>query len=72
MISDPFQSAKETEKRKLRFIEDVQLEISVAKLNIRIVDANPMDKTIQVAGEYTDYLLAKKLGAAKKWTFERA
>ena len=72
MLSDPFQSAKETEKRKLRFIEDIQLELAVAKLPLRIVDANPMDKTIQVAGEYTDYLLAKKIGAAKKWAFERA
>jgi len=71
MLTDPFQSDHDLRKRKARFIEDVQTDFAIAKIRVRIVEANPIDKSIKVAGEYTDYLLARKLGAAKKWEVER-
>lgn len=70
MNNDPFMSPRQLEREKVRFREDVEVALKAEKNPLVVVSADPMYKDIACSGEYSDYLLAKKIEAANGWNFK--
>ncbi len=62
----PHRLLKKTERLK----EDAELEFKIQGLNLQILNADPILKTIQISGNYGDFLLARKIAEKKGWVLE--
>lgn len=68
MIGQPteYQTKKETE----RFLEDLRTELRIEGLKLQIQATEITTKTVVVTGEYSDYLISKKIITSKGWNVE--
>lgn len=59
---------KATERLK----EDIELEIRLLRLDLKITDIEPITRAVAVTGSYPDFLVARKIAEKKGWTITRA